>query len=94
MSVCGTLIFRCRSFPDDLPKYESIKQPVLIVQGVEDKTIPRSTAVQARAALHSHLKSIRAAMPGICLNMSTSAQLDMEMDISNMRSIDCRLRID
>ncbi len=68
----------CRSFPDDLPKYESIKQPVLIVQGVEDKTIPRSTAVQARAASHSHLFGPHAR------NMSASAQLDMEIDASNV----------
>jgi len=50
--------FRAFSFPDDLPRYESIKQPVLVVQGAQDTTIPRATAVQIAERLSSRERCI------------------------------------
>ncbi len=48
----GSLLgFRAISFSEQLPAYDSIRQPVLVVQGRQDATIPTRTATAVHAAL-------------------------------------------
>lgn len=55
----GSLLgFRAFSFPDDIPRYEAIEQPVLLVQGAEDSTIPRATALKIAERLETRSNTL------------------------------------